>query len=335
MLLIDGSRGEGGGQLLRTSLALSLVTGAPFQISRIRAGRSKPGLLRQHLTAVQASAAISGAQVEGAQVGSRELTFIPGPVRGGDYAFAVGTAGSATLVLQTVLPALLLQGGTSRLTLEGGTHNPMAPPFDALDRCFLPLLRRMGAQVSAQLERPGFYPAGGGRFRVQVESVPSLSRLELLHRGEVRGSARALVAGLPYEIGKRELGVVRERMGFAPESLQVEQPEGFVGNALMIELQSEAATELFTGFGERGVAAEQVAARAVDEAQAYLKADVPVGEHLADQLLLPIALAGGGAFRTVAPSSHTCTQAETIGLFLGVKFRMEPVSPLAWLVELM
>ena len=164
-MTVDGSKGEGGGQVLRTALALSLVSGQPFRIDRIRAGRAKPGLMRQHLTAVRAAAAIGQARVSGDHIGSTELAFTPSRVAGGDYTFAVGSAGSATLVLQTVLLPLLLARESSRLTLEGGTHNPWAPPFDFLTRAFLPLVNRMGGRARASLIRPGFYPAGGGRLR--------------------------------------------------------------------------------------------------------------------------------------------------------------------------
>src|SRR5258705_2280598 len=195
MLTIDGSFGEGGGQILRTALALSLVTGKPFRIENIRAGRKNPGLLRQHLTAVNAATEISRSEVMGAAIGSRELTFAPGSVVAGTYAFAVGTAGSTTLVLQTVLPALLVASGTSKVILEGGTHNPFAPPFDFLEKTFLPLVNRMGPQVTAELERPGFYPAGGGRMNVTVEPADALRELALPARGEVRARrAKAVVA---------------------------------------------------------------------------------------------------------------------------------------------
>src|SRR5512139_1323749 len=151
MIVIDGSRGEGGGQVLRSSLALSLVTGQPFRIEKIRAGRRKPGLMRQHLTAVNAAADIGCATVEGAHIGSQALAFYPRTVKPGRYHFAVGTAGSCTLVLQTVLPALLTAGFPSELVLEGGTHNPYAPPFDFLEQAFLPLMRKLGPGVSASL----------------------------------------------------------------------------------------------------------------------------------------------------------------------------------------
>ena len=161
MITIDGSEGEGGGQILRTSLALSLVTGQPFRMERIRARRQKPGLLKQHLTAVEAAKTVGCAEVTGAALGSQTLEFPPGPVTPGNYRFAVGTAGSATLVLQTVLPALLTASGLSTLTLEGGTHNPMAPPFDFLANAFMPLIHRMGPSVELELKAPWFLPCRG------------------------------------------------------------------------------------------------------------------------------------------------------------------------------
>lgn len=163
LIVIDGSEGEGGGQVLRTSLALSLITGKPFRIENLRAKRDKPGLLRQHLTAVHAAVQVGDAAVEGASLGSTALTFVPRALRAGDYSFAIGTAGSTMLVLQTVLLPLVLAGGSSTLELEGGTHNPSSPPFDFVERAFLPLLRRMGAEIEIELVRPGFHPAGGGR----------------------------------------------------------------------------------------------------------------------------------------------------------------------------
>src|SRR5690242_7527890 len=194
MIIIDGSFGEGGGQILRTSLTLSLVTGKPLRIERIRAGRKSPGLLRQHLAAVNAAARVGYAEVEGASLGARELTFRPQTVAAGHYQFAVGTAGSATLVLQTVLPALLTADAPSTLVLEGGTHNPYAPPFDFLEKTFLPLLNRMGPRVEARLERHGFYPAGGGRFIVEITPAQQLGRFELDDRGAITGRrARALI----------------------------------------------------------------------------------------------------------------------------------------------
>lgn len=333
MLVIDGSQGEGGGQVLRTCLSLSLITGQPFRIEQIRAGRAKPGLLRQHLTAVNAAAEIGGAQVTGNNLGSRELTFLPGAVQAGRYHFAIGTAGSCTLVLQTVLPALLTLKGASVLLLEGGTHNTCAPPFDFIERAFLPLLRRMGAQVQATLERSGFYPAGGGRIRVQIGPASQLSRLDLLQRGALRDRrARALLARLPRHIGERELRVVQEQLGWEEEALQVEEivDSAGPGNVLILEVTSETVTEVFTGFGQRGVPAEQVALRAVREVQDYLAAEVPVGHHLADQLLLPMALAGGGSFCSLSPTLHATTNMEVIQHFLPIAMTVAQVTEQGW-----
>src|SRR3954451_14429588 len=168
MLTIDGSQGEGGGQILRTSLGLSMLAGKPFRITRIRANRDKPGLMRQHLTAVLSAAKICAADVDGAAVGSSQLTFQPGPVTHGEYTFAISTAGSSTLVFQTVLPALLTAAGPSTLHLEGGTHNIYAPPLDFLQKSFLAIVNRMGPTVSIAVDRLGFYPAGGGRWTAAI-----------------------------------------------------------------------------------------------------------------------------------------------------------------------
>jgi RNA 3'-terminal phosphate cyclase (ATP) len=329
LLTIDGSSGEGGGQILRTALSLSLLTGRAFRIERIRAGRAKPGLLRQHLTAVQAAVAVGQARVEGAEIGSPTLSFEPAECRGGEFQFAVGTAGSATLVLQTVLLPLALAASPSTLVLEGGTHNPFAPPFDFLVAAFLPVVNRMGPAIEAQLVRHGFYPAGGGRFVVTVTPAARLHPVDLLDReGEVATSVRVLIANVPSQVAKREIAVVRRRLEPPEEACRVEQvcESAGPGNVVMIELRSDNVTEVVTGFGEKGVSAENVANLAVDEARAYLLAGVPVGAHLADQLLVPLAVAGGGSFRTVAPTPHTRTNADVIARFLPVDIGIEPDS---------
>ncbi len=322
---IDGSRGEGGGQILRTSLALSMITGTPIRIANIRARRTKPGLMRQHLTAVQAAARVSNARVEGATVGSREIVFTPSSVTPGDHCFAIGTAGSTTLILQTVLPALILASGPSHLTLEGGTHNPMAPPFEFLDRAYLPLLRRMGADVEAKLERAGFYPAGGGRLSVTVKPAGELQGIDLLERGEIRNRrGTVLLANLPAHIAQREVQTLSQLTGWDPTSFEIRRVDSAgPGNAVLLELESETVTEVFTAFGEVGVPAEKVAEKAVREMQSYLASDVPVGEHLADQLLLPLALAGTGSYRTLPLSLHARTQVELIPEFLDVRIEVE------------
>jgi RNA 3'-terminal phosphate cyclase (ATP) len=330
MLAIDGSMGEGGGQILRSALALSVITGTPFRISNIRANRKpKPGLRRQHVTAVRAAAAISGAAVEGDAVESSELTFRPGTLKPGDYTFDIGSAGSTTLVLQTVLPPLLRGDGPSTLVLEGGTHNPGAPPAEFLERAFLSIVNHMGPRVQIAVERPGFAPAGGGRMIVTIEPAKSLQPVELLERGRVlRRRATAVVAGLPRTIAERELAVVADRAGWSADELRVEQlPDAYgPGNILLLEVQSEHVTEVFSHVGQRGLRAERLAEIAADDAVRYLRANVPVGDCLADQLLLPMALAGGGAYRTVGLTKHSETNIHVIRMFLDVGLRVEDVA---------
>jgi RNA 3'-terminal phosphate cyclase (ATP) len=336
MITIDGSFGEGGGQIIRTSCALSLITGQPFRIYNVRAGRDKPGLQRQHLTAIAASAEIGNAQVDGASVGSREFTFRPGKIAAGDYTFCIGTAGSTTLVLQTVLPPLMIADAQSRITLEGGTHNVHAPPFEFLQKTFLPLVNRTGRRVSIELERYGFYPPGGGRLHLMIEPGTSLERLDLTKRGLIRARrARALVVNLPHSIAERELNVIRDESGWDDAQLQLETSNNAYspGNVLTIEIESEQLTEVFTGIGERGVRAETVALRAVKEAQQYLSHDASVGEHLADQLLIPLALARGGSYLTGAPTLHTTTNIEIIKRFLNVEITVAPFSDEMWRIE--
>lgn len=315
--------------MLRTSLALSLVTGTAFRMVNIRAGRARPGLMRQHLTAVQAAAEVGRAVVEGDAVGSRELTFKPVRVSSGQWTFSVGTAGSATLVFQTVLPALLTAGGASSLVLEGGTHNPLAPPHDFLAEVFLPLLRRMGPKVETVLQSHGFYPAGGGRFSVDVQPARKLEALVLQERGGiVARSIRVLVSQLPHHVGAREVEVLRQALGWNADEIRVQvvRDSRGPGNVALARLQSTHVTEVLSAFGEKGVPAEKVAEDLVQQVKGYELANVPVGEHLADQLMLPMALAGSGCFHTVPLTRHAQTQLELIPRFLDVRMTAKPVA---------
>ena len=337
MLTIDGSWGEGGGQVLRSSLTLALVTGTPFRIIDIRKRRKRPGLRRQHLTAVRAAATVSHAEVSGDAIGSLELYFTPRTLDGGEYAFSIGTAGSTMLVLQTILPALALAARPSNLLLEGGTHNPQSPTFEFISRAYLPLLERMGPSVDALLERPGFYPAGGGRVRVSVNPVRSLEPFQLLERGHVREHhVTARVAHLPRHIAEREVETLAQKLRWdracfdIEELIDVDGP----GNVVIAELVAEHVTEVFSGFGEKGISAEAVAKRLANEIREYLRAEVPVGRHLADQLVLPMAVARGGAFVTLSPSSHLTTQVEIIRRFLDVRVDLSRRDDGTWLAEL-
>ncbi len=323
MIKIDGSEGEGGGQVLRNAAALSLVTGEPFHVTNIRGMRHKPGLMRQHVTAIEAACEIGNAKTTGLAVGSMELTFTPGKLAPGDYHFAVGTAGSTGLVLQTVLMPLIFADAPSRIVLEGGTHNMMAPPFDFIERCFLPIINRMGPTISIKLVRHGFYPRGGGRIEVEITPSP-LRRIDCLTRGAlISQSVRALVAALPGEIAAREIREARKRLPDWPEEAftirQLPEARG-PGNILLVEAQFEHVTEISSGFGKLGTSAESLAKDAARRMSGFTASNAFAGPYLADQLMLPFALAGGGSFTTVKPSQHTKTAADIVNLFTRQRF---------------
>ena len=273
---IDGSIGEGGGQILRSSIALSIVTGEPVRITKIRAKRDKPGLLRQHLTAVKAAAAICDAELEGADLRSKEIAFSPRKLKPGHHRFDIGTAGSTTLVLQTVLPPLMLADAPSEVVITGGTNNPKAPPYEFVARTFLPLLRRMGAAIDIELVAHGFYPAGGGEIRVAIDPKP-LAPLELMEIDrDRRVTAKVLVARLPRAIAERELEVLKQRLQLDSFQIVEDERSGGPGNAVFVAVQSASITEVITGFGARGVPGWKVAGAAADEALGYLAKEVPV-----------------------------------------------------------
>ncbi len=330
---LDGS--TGGGQVLRSALSLSMVTGRALHIHHIRGQRSRPGLLRQHLTAVLAAATVCGAQVSGAELGAQAIWFEPGEVQAGQYEFAIGSAGSCTLVLQTLLPALLHAAEPSQIVISGGTHNPMAPAVDFLQQAWLPQLRRMGADIELKLLRHGFVPAGGG----QVQAVIKPSRLTPLHvhdRGEQRGRyAVALSAGLPEQVAMRELARVGQRLSMLPEQLHtvVLDPEQGPGNALSLVFDYEQVTEVFTAFGQSNLRAEAVADCVIVKAAEWLQSGSAVAEHLADQLLLPMALAGGGSFSTLRMTDHLRSNIAVIERFLPVRFDCREETPHRLLIE--
>lgn len=337
MLTIDGGLGEGGGQILRTSLTLSLCTGQPFRIINIRPHRRKPGLQRQHLAAVRAAAQLGRARVDGARLDSMSLRFVPRQrAQGGRYEFDIGTAGSTTLVLQTVLPALMIASGSSTLKIEGGTHNPFAPPYEFIEQAFLPVIERMGPRITSRLERVGFFPRGGGTIRATIEPAQELGSITLLERGRLLDvQATVLLSRLPGHIAERELRVIGRGLGLSSSQLHLQQDldSASPGNAVLIRVRSEHATEVFSAIGERGLRAETVAGRALAEARRYLESTVPVGRHLADQLLLPLALAGGGTFLTLRPSQHTATNIDILRQFSGLPVACEELAADVWKIR--
>lgn len=321
LLELDGSLGEGGGQILRTSLALSLVTGRPFHLFNIRAGRPKPGLQPQHLTCVRAAAAIGQAQLRGASRGSIDLVFEPGSVRSGNYRFDVGTAGATSLVLHTLyLPLALGMSAPSQLTLIGGTHVSHSPCYHFLETTWRVYLERFGLGLDLHLVRPGYYPRGGGVVEAVVQPCSSLRPARLHERGPLRVTGFSAVAGLPTEIAKRQARRTRFRLQQAglEAAIHEESWDGGPATVLALVLETTPAPALFFALGERGKRAERVADEAVDQALHYLHAaPAAVDGHSADQVLLPLALAEGPSEFTVAEvTSHLLTNADVIRRFV-------------------
>jgi RNA 3'-terminal phosphate cyclase (ATP) len=320
MIDIDGSFGEGGGQILRSSLTLALLTGQAFRLRNIRARRSRPGLQPQHLTAVRAAAEVGQAQTRGASVGSSQLEFVPQTVRPGDYRFAIGTAGATGLVLHAVYLPLALQDAPSNLAFEGGTHNDHAPCFHFLATTWRAYLERIVLPVELRLERPGFYPRGGGRFTARIPGGGRPRGLTLLERSPItRASGFSAVAGLPDHIAKRQAARAAERLEHAgiEADIRLETWPGGPGSVLGLTLDEAPVPTLFFGLGARGKRAEAVADEAADQVLAYAGGDAPVDEHSADQLVLPLAFAEGPSeYRVGRVTRHLLTNIEVVRKFI-------------------
>ena len=290
---IDGSKGEGGGQMLRTSLSLSAITGRPLRIVNIRAKRNKPGLKRQHLTCVRAVAEICDAKYSAVDVGSMELDFEPGKIKGGVYRFDVGTAGSVTLVAQCVLPVLLKADKPSVVAITGGTHVPYAPIWEFFTDCYLPELRRMGARVEAELECPGFYPAAGGVVKLRVWPMEKAADgYALDNLGEYRGGeAVGVVSALPEDIAEAEAGIVCRQFRNLGLKSVVRKVESFgPGNYCYVKLNYERASVVISSVGTYDKSRKAVANEVVQSAREFLKSGAACEKHLADQLLVPAAV---------------------------------------------
>ncbi|NRA38977.1 MAG: RNA 3'-terminal phosphate cyclase [Planctomycetes bacterium] len=326
MFTIDGSMGEGGGQVLRSSLALSAICQRPYTLSNIRAKRSNPGLQAQHLCSVRAAARVSNAAVEGDALRSRELSFYPQDIVGGYHEFHIGTAGSCSLVLQTILPMFLYAKSVAEIRIHGGTHNPWSPSIDFMQHSFLPLLRRMGAEISLEVETPGFYPRGGGCIHVQIDARNFGTPIQLLERGK-KPAVHSLITSvnLPMHIGEREEDRIRTKLGIKKKQQKhVYTTEALCeGNFVSIIVDSEYISECFGEPAKRGVPADRIADKVCKQVKKYLKHTAPVGEYLADQLLLPMLLAGGGEFIATKASLHATTNAETIALFCGERVSVD------------
>lgn len=315
---IDGSQGEGGGQILRTALALSMITGQAFELINIRAGRKKPGLMRQHLVCVEASQQISQAYVEGAELHSQRLYFAPQHVQSGKYHFQIGSAGSTTLVLQTLLPTLLLQNEASELTISGGTYNPLAPTADFIEHCFLPTLAKIGIESEFKLNKAGFFPIGAGEIQIKIQPWQHRNKLSLLDRGTLQSTeAFAAVLNLSEEaqIAQRELATLTKRLNL--DTQQQFHLNGISqGNTVYVRVEYQQHIQLFTALGEMRKSAEQIANHLAEQVKQYIDSQAVVDEYLADQLLLPLALGQGGEFTAQCISEHTRTQAGMIEKFI-------------------
>jgi len=322
---VDGSHGEGGGQILRTSLSLSALTGRPVEIVRIRAGRSRPGLQPQHLASVRAAAGLCAAQLEGAEIGSGRLRFVPhSPPAPGAYHFAIGTAGAAPLVLQTVLLPLALAPGPSHVTVTGGTHVSHAPTADYVERVYLPTLARHGLVASIESPRAGFFPKGGGVVQAEIGGWAVPQPVTLTERGELRAlTALVLTAGLPPTVAERGIAAVRQEVGRLPVELSVETREvsaASPGAAVLLVAACEGGLAGFSVIGERGKRMETVVEEACRAFREWWETDAACEEHLADQLVLPMALtAGESRWTTSQVTEHLRTVLWVVPQFLPVE----------------
>lgn len=330
---IDGSIGEGGGQVLRSALSLSMITGKTVRLFNIRARRSKPGLMAQHLKSVDAAAAISKANVEGAALHSTALTFSPSSLRSGRYRFEIGTAGAATLVLQTVLLPLSLATASSSVIITGGTHVPWSPCYHYLDLHWLPILRRIGIEASLELEQAGFYPQGGGRINANVRPVNKITGLTLSQPGRlIRIKGISAVSNLPLTIAERQKrqAILRLQtlpdLGLSPDlHIRIQQMPSFAkGTLLLLLAEFEFGQCCYFGLGALGKPAERVADEAVDALVAFLKTGAAADQYLADQLLLPLSIANGPSeIHTCQVTEHLLTNASVIRSFLPVGIEIQ------------
>lgn len=322
MLEIDGSMGEGGGQILRSALALSLLTGKAFHLRKIRANRKpKAGLRPQHLASVRAAASIGSAKIAGASVDSSDLTFEPGPIVPGDYRFAIGTAGATALVLHTIyLPLAWQASGPSRVILEGGTHVSTSPCFHFLDTTWRAYMERLGLRIRLEMTRPGFYPRGGGEVIVYIQPCTELHGLNLRQGIDVtRATGFSAGAGVPEHVAKRQARRATERLkrkGIDAE-IELQTWEGGPGSVLGIVIDTAPMPAFFFGLGARGKPAETVADEAAEQAIAFAGARAPVDAHSADQLLLPLCFSNDASeFHVQAITRHLTTNIAVIGMFV-------------------
>ena len=332
MIEIDGSYGEGGGQILRTALSLSCLFHKPFRIFNIRKDRKKPGLMPQHLTGLRAAQLLSRAEVQGDRAGSAELSFSPGEVKGGSFLFDIGTAGSTMLVLQTLIPALIFSKERTMLTLVGGTHVPFSPAFHYMREVFLPVLKKTGIETTLSLQSCGFYPKGGGRISAELFPVQEVMPLRIADRGKILGvKGISGVGNLPLSIAERQRKAAQEKLlphsidyGYQADIELVNVPSPSQGTFIFLKAESEHSIAGFTALGERGKRAEAVGDEAATELLEYLRTDAALDPHLADQIVLYLSLSKEQSlFTTCRITRHLLTNLWVIGLFHEFRYDVE------------
>ncbi len=324
MIEIDGKSGEGGGQILRSAVSLSAVTGKPFRVFDIRARRKNPGIQKQHLQSIIAAQKACNALCRGAQLGSDELEFHPGGIEGGHFEFDIQSAGSTTLVLQTLLPILFKAEELSTVVIRGGTHNPMGPPFEFIRDAFIPAIASMGYSARVELVKHGFYPAGGGEIAATIDPVLDDNKrpADFVERGDVKSvRAKIILSNLPLHIAEREREVITESLGCSIDDVEIEMvpAPNHPGNVVVITASIGNLAMVFSSIGEKRKRAEDVAREALNAYWEWYNSGAVVCPYLADQLLLFMAMSGGGRFTTNAVTAHLKTNIDTIHKFMDAR----------------
>ncbi len=323
---IDGSLGEGGGQILRTALSLSCITGLSLKLFNIRKARKRPGLMPQHITCVNAAASISHARVSGNEKGSSELTFVPDRIMPGEYTFDIQTAGSCSLVLQTLLPPLILSGKPSNITIKGGTHVPFSPTYDYISDVFMPMLGRLGIKVEASIVRHGFYPKGGGEVSFRIHPVKTIKGMHLTSRGVLLSiHGHSGVSNLPLTIAERQKMSAIQNLPLSDVDLRViEVPSYGQGTFVFLKGGYENALTGFSSLGERGKPAEAVGREAAEQFIAFHNSSACLDPHLADQIVLYLSLAReDSSFTTSRITQHLITNLRVIEKFLNIRYEIQ------------
>lgn len=328
MIKIDGGYGEGGGQILRTAISLSCLLKQPIEIYNIRKGRKKPGIQPQHLTSIRAAKKISNAYTEGDRIGSLNLIFSPNEIKGGDYSFDIGTAGSISLVIQTIILPLSTAPTNSTIEIIGGTHVPWSPPFHYLKEIFIPILGKMGFDIKLFIEKWGWYPIGGGKVRAEIKSVKDLTPISITERGRLKGiKGISAVSNLPLSIAERQkeegLKILR-RNGIDADIEIVNAPSNGKGTFFFLLAGYENSFAGFSALGEKGKRAEEVSMEACKEFFAFNNSAGALDPRISDQIIPCLCLIKGeSAFTTARITRHLHTNIWLVKEFLPVKIEIE------------